>query len=131
MGDSAQAQVESQQPQVTASSTAVYNPLMAGEEQAAGMGGSVVEDLMSVYESMTKSKTPHPHSNHQQSKAMVQHAQFDTQLQSQHYGSPEQQHQMQPKFRWNRWHTFISRMKLACRKKPCGKSPFKHHLYWA
>ena len=93
MSDSAQAQPENHQPQVTVSSTGVYNPLM-GEDQPATMGGSVVEDLMSVYESMTKSKTPHPHINHQQSKSLVQHAQFDPPMQNQHYASPDQQHQM-------------------------------------
>mmetsp|Transcript_33017 Transcript_33017/g.79836 ORF Transcript_33017/g.79836 Transcript_33017/m.79836 type:complete len:591 (-) Transcript_33017:99-1871(-) len=87
MSDSAQGQSDHHQPQATVSSNAGYNPLMTGEDQAAGVGGSVVDDLMSVYESMTQSKTPHP--NHQQSKPMVQHPQYE------HFANPEQQHQMQ------------------------------------
>lgn len=97
MSDSAQAQADHHQAQATASSGAGYNPLlMTGDDQPPpGLGGSVVEDLMSVYESMTQSKSPHHHSNHPQSKPMVQHAHFDATMQNQHYGSPEQ-HQMQP-----------------------------------
>ncbi|CAJ1891567.1 unnamed protein product [Cylindrotheca closterium] len=79
---------EPHQPQAAVSSNAVFNPLTVGEEQIAGVGGSVVDDLMSVYESMTQSKTPHPN-HHQQSKPMVQHGQYDQ------YGSPDQDHQMQ------------------------------------
>lgn len=88
MSDSAQPQNEHHQPQATTSSNAGYNPLMGEENQPAGVGSSVVDDLMSVYESMTKSKTPHP-TYHQQSKPMSQHAQFE------HYPSPEHHHQMQ------------------------------------
>lgn len=50
-----------EQPQLTAESASVYNPLEHGVNT---IGNSVVSDLMSVYENMTQSSTPQPVPSH-------------------------------------------------------------------
>jgi SHAQKYF class myb-like DNA-binding protein len=93
MSDSSQASAPSEhsQEQPTAPSTS-HNPLADGDEQTnLATGTSVVQDLMSVYESLTQSSSPQTISNHGSQKPIAQQAPFESHPLNQQFASSQEQ----------------------------------------
>lgn len=93
MSESSQgpAQFEPSQAQ-TPPATTSFNPLAEADEQpSSAIATSVVQDLMSVYESLTQSSTPQTLHNHGPHKATGQQSHFDPHVSNhQQFASQEQ-----------------------------------------
>jgi SHAQKYF class myb-like DNA-binding protein len=93
MSESSQAPAPSEhsQEQPTAPSTS-YNPLADGDEQTnSAVGPSIVQDLMSVYESLTQSSAPQTISNHGPQKPIAQQAPFESHPLNQQFATSSQE----------------------------------------